>query len=204
MLVGLGFGFLTGAPGGNRPLRCQHILCCLRSEARFCSSPPIQVGLSKTLLPMGRNVLVHKTVRFRFVFVSWTLFWIFNWCPRRESPSPLPTHPVLSALRGTVLFVASHPGRLIQNIAPYGSQRFGSQNCSIPDLFLLVGLCFGFLTGAPGGNRPLRCQHILCCLRSEARFCSSPPIQVGLSKTLLPMGRNVLVHKTVRFPICFC
>jgi hypothetical protein len=40
--------------------------------------------------------------------------------------------------------------------------------------------------------------------RSEARFCSSPPIQVGLSKTLLPMGRKVLAHKTVRFPICYC
>ncbi|EKJ85485.1 hypothetical protein LEP1GSC017_3255 [Leptospira meyeri serovar Hardjo str. Went 5] len=38
------------------------------------------------------------------------------------------------------MFVASRPGRLNQIIALYGSQQFGSQNCSIPSFVLLVGI----------------------------------------------------------------
>lgn len=51
-------------------------------------------------------------------------------CSKGDSPSPLFGLPVQTTLRGTVLFDASHPGRLSQIIALYGSQSFGSQNCS--------------------------------------------------------------------------
>lgn len=51
-------------------------------------------------------------------------------CSKGDSPSPLFGLPVQTTLRGTVSLVASLPGRLIRIIAPYGSQRFVSKNCS--------------------------------------------------------------------------
>ena len=69
------------------------------------------------------------------------------------SPSLLVRHHGSPALRGTVLFGASHPGRLNQTISPYGSKSFGSQNCSIQKLSFVMRFFLEILTGAPGGNR---------------------------------------------------